>query len=139
MHNRLANASYWSWYAYCLAAIGKHDESDRAASKAIAVMSKRGELWNESENLRLLAIRKYWYQKKKDNILDELQRALGIAQNQGARLFEMRIANSLAGILIDQSDHTKAKDLLSPIAERFPSSGSDLPDFIAAQELLQTT
>ena len=51
----------------------------------------------------------------------------------------MRIANSLAGILIDQSDHTKAKDLLSPIAERFPSSGSDLPDFIAAQELLQTT
>ena len=139
MHNRLANASYWSWYAYCLAAIGKHDESDRAASKAIAVMSKRGELWNESENLRLLAIRKYWYQKKKDNILDELQRALGIAQNQGARLFEMRIANSLAGILIDQSDHTKAKDLLSPIAERFPSSGSELPDFIAAQELLQTT
>jgi class 3 adenylate cyclase/tetratricopeptide (TPR) repeat protein len=139
MHNLIGNAGYWSWYAYCLAAIGRHDESDHAARKAMSVISKGGELWSESENLRLLAVREYWHLNRKDNILDELQRALGIAQNQGARLFELRIANSLARVLIDQSDRTKAIDLLSPITERFPSSGSELPDYIAAQETLKAT
>ena len=139
MHNLIGNAGYWSWYAYCLAAIGRHDESDHAARKAMSVISKGSELWSESENLRLLAVREYWHLNRKDNILDELQRALGIAQNQGARLFELRIANSLARVLIDQSDRTKAIDLLSPITERFPSSGSELPDYIAAQETLKAT
>ena len=139
MHNRIGNVGYWTWYAYCLAAIGRHDESDCAARKAMSVMSKRGELWSESENLRLLAVREYWYLNRKDNIRDKLQQALGIAQNQGARLFELRIANSLASVLIDQSDRTKASDLLSPIADRFPPSGSELPDYIEAQEILSAT
>jgi len=147
MHNRLVNAGHWTWYAYSLSAIGKHDESDQAAQKAMDIMSKRGELFNLSENLRLLAIRKYWHRNtkdrntkdrnKKDNVLNELQHAIEIAQQQGASLFELRIANSIARILIDQSERTKAIDLLSPVVARFPSSGCGLPDFVTAQELLQ--
>jgi hypothetical protein len=53
--------------------------------------------------------------------------ALALAQRQGAKLFALRSATSLARLWRDQDKRTEACDLLAPIYDRF-TEGFDTPD-----------
>jgi predicted ATPase len=53
-------------------------------------------------------------------------RALSAARPQGARIFELRAATSLARLWCDQGKRTKARDLLTPIYGWF-TEGLDSP------------
>jgi class 3 adenylate cyclase len=65
----------------------------------------------------------------------ELLQALTIASKQGALLFELRAAKSLAKSWLDQDRRAAALDLLRPIYRRF-TEGLDSPDLVEAKAIL---
>jgi len=62
-------------------------------------------------------------------------KALGIAQEQEAKLWELRAAASLARLRRDQGRRAEARDLLAPIYGWF-TEGFDTPDLKEAKALL---
>jgi predicted ATPase len=67
---------------------------------------------------------------------EELYRkALSIAREQEAKLWELRAAASLARLRRDQGRHAEARDLLAPVYGWF-TEGFDTPDFKEAKALL---
>jgi predicted ATPase len=67
---------------------------------------------------------------------EELYRkALGIAAEQEAKLWELRAAASLARLRRDQGRHAEARDLLAPVYGWF-TEGFDTPDLKEAKALL---
>ena len=64
-----------------------------------------------------------------------LCRAVQTAQKQGARLWELRAATSVARLWRDQGKRTEARDLLAPIYGRF-TEGFDTRDLKEAAALL---
>ena len=63
-------------------------------------------------------------------------RALSIAREQEAKLWELRAAVSLARLRRDQGRRTEARDLLAPVYGWF-TEGFAMPDLIEARELLE--
>jgi predicted ATPase len=63
------------------------------------------------------------------------QKALSIAQEQEAKLWELRAAASLARLRSDQGRHAEARDLLAPVYGWF-TEGFDTPDLKEAKALL---
>ena len=67
---------------------------------------------------------------------EELYRkALGIAQEQDAKLWELRAATSLARLRHDEGRHAEGRDLLAPVYGWF-TEGFDTPDLKEAKALL---
>jgi len=63
------------------------------------------------------------------------ERALSIARLQGARLWELRAAVSLASLWADRGQRAQARDLLTPIYAWF-TEGFDTADLKDAKALL---
>jgi predicted ATPase len=63
------------------------------------------------------------------------RKALSIALEQEAKLWELRAAVSLARLCRDQGRHTEARDLLAPLYGWF-TEGFDTPDLQEAKALL---
>jgi predicted ATPase len=61
--------------------------------------------------------------------------AIALARNQGARLFELRAAASLARFWRDQGRPREARELLAPLYGWF-TEGFDAPDLKEAKALL---
>jgi predicted ATPase len=62
-------------------------------------------------------------------------RALEIARSQDARLWEIRVATSLARLWFDQGKRREARDLLAPVYA-WLTEGFDTPDLKDARALL---
>jgi predicted ATPase len=60
---------------------------------------------------------------------------LAVARDQGARLWELRAATSLAGLWCDQGKRAQAYDLLAPVYSWF-TEGFDTADLKDAKALL---
>ena len=75
----------------------------------------------------------------KDNSIEaaerELNQALTISREQGAMLFELRAAKSLARLRLKQGRRADARDLLGPLYDRF-TEGLDTPDLVETKALL---
>jgi predicted ATPase len=63
------------------------------------------------------------------------QRALAIAQGQGARIWQLRAAASLSRLWREQGKRAEARDLLAPVCGWF-TEGLDTPDLKEAKALL---
>jgi tetratricopeptide (TPR) repeat protein len=61
--------------------------------------------------------------------------ALALAERQGAKLFELRAATSLARLRRDQGQRAEARDLLVPVYAWF-TEGFDAPDLVDAKTLI---
>ena len=61
--------------------------------------------------------------------------ALDLAQSQGARLLELKIATTLAQVLEKQGNNSEARRVLAAAAESFPPT-SDFAPLTKANELL---
>ena len=66
---------------------------------------------------------------------DLYRKALSIAEEQGAKLWELRAAVSLARLRRDQGRHAEARDLLAPVYGWF-TEGFDTTDLKEAKALL---
>jgi tetratricopeptide (TPR) repeat protein len=63
------------------------------------------------------------------------RQSLELAEDQGARLFQLRTATDLARLYLDQGEPAKARAVLEPIYSSF-SEGFDAADLVAAKSVL---
>jgi predicted ATPase len=102
--------------------------------EALEVVERTDERWYEAELYRLMA-ETLIIKSDRHDAERWLRRALQTAQNQGARLWEVRAATTLAQLWRDQGKRADARDLLAPIYHCF-TEGFDTPDLKEATALL---
>jgi predicted ATPase len=113
---------------------GQIKEALSLLDEALQIVARTGERWLEAELNRHkgeLVLR-----KGHTEAAEELYRkALSIAEEQGAKLWELRAAASLARLRCDQGRLAEARDLLAPVYGWF-TEGFDNPDLKEAKALL---
>lgn len=131
---RFQTTYYLVLLAQALAACGRHSEGLAAVRDAAALAEETDERFVEPEihrvqgNLLLAA---------SGTVEAEVcyERALEIAQAQGARSFELRAVTDLARLWAARGDRTEAADLLAPMYGSF-TEGFDTADLKEAKALL---
>jgi class 3 adenylate cyclase/predicted ATPase len=136
---RATGAELWMPYHIALLAraceiSGQFEEAMTLADDALWVVERTGERWLEAElnrhkgQLRL--------RRGHSEAAEQLYRkALSIAQEQEAKLWELRAATSLARLWGEQGRSAEARDLLAPIYGWF-TEGFDTADLKEAKALL---
>jgi class 3 adenylate cyclase/predicted ATPase len=115
---------------------GQIEESLTLLDDALHIVERTGERWFAAEPNRHKG--QLLLRQGHSEAAEELYRkALSIAQEQEAKLWELRAAASLARLRRDQGRHTEARDLLAPVYGWF-TEGFDTPDLKEAKALLDT-
>jgi predicted ATPase len=113
---------------------GQVEEALTRLDDALQIVERTGERWREAE----------LYRHKGQLLLRQGHpvtaeglycKALAIAEEQGAKPWELRAAVSLARLRRDQGRDTEARDLLAAVYSRF-TEGFDTPDLRQAKALL---
>jgi len=129
----------WTLYFFALPAAafeiaGQLEEALALLDDALEVVERIGERWLEAELNRQKG--RLLLRQGHSEAAEELYRkALGIAVEQEAKLWELRAAASLARLRRDQGRRTEARDLLAPVYGWF-TEGFDTPDLREAKALL---
>jgi predicted ATPase len=136
---RATGAEVWvPYYGALLAAAceiaGQLEEGLAGLDEALQIVERTGERWFEAELHRhkgqLLE-----QQGHAESAEDRYHKALSIAREQEAKLWELRAAVSLARLRRDQGCRAEARDLLASVYDWF-SEGFDTPDLKEAKALL---
>jgi class 3 adenylate cyclase/predicted ATPase len=110
------------------------DEALALLEDALQIVGRTGERWYLAELQRhkgqLLLLRGH-----ADAAEGQYHKALGVAREQQAKLWELRAAVSLAGLRRDQGRRSEAHDLLAPVCGWF-TEGFDTPDLREAKAVL---
>jgi len=114
---------------------GEAAEALTLLEDALKVVERTGERWFAAELNRLKGeLLLHW---EHSEAAEELYRkALSIAKQQEAKLWELRAATSLARLWCDQGKRAEARDLLAPVYDWF-SAGFDTPALKEAKALLE--
>jgi predicted ATPase len=136
---RATGAEMWMPYYTALLAsaceiAGQIEEAETLLDGALQIVERTGERWFAAElnrhKGRLLS------RQGHSEAAEELYRkALSIAREQEAKLWELRAAMSLARLRRDQGRHGEARDLLAPVYGWF-TEGLDTADLKEAKALL---
>ena len=110
-------------YGYAPAAVALLD-------RATELVGITGERWCEAEIMRLRA--RFC---GSEQAVPLLEASLATAREQGAKLWELRTATTLAGVWRDQGQSALAEELLAPVYDSF-TEGWATADLVAARELL---
>ena len=98
--------------------------------RATELVDITGERWCEAEIMRLRA-----RFGGSEQAVPLLEASLATARDQGAKLWELRTATTLAGVLRDQGHSAEAEEVLAPIYASF-TEGWATADLVTARELL---
>jgi predicted ATPase len=101
---------------------------------ALQLVERTGEHWFTAELYRQKG-RLLLRQGHSDAAEELYRKALSIAEEQEAKLWELRAAASLARLRRDQGRYAEARDLLAPVYGWF-TEGFDTPDLKEAKALL---
>jgi class 3 adenylate cyclase/predicted ATPase len=113
---------------------GQIEEGLVLLDEALQIVERTGERWFAAELNRHKG--QLLQRRGHSEAAEELYRkALSIAEEQGAKLWELRAAASLARLCRDQGRHAEARDLLAPVYGWF-TEGFDTPDLKEAKALL---
>jgi class 3 adenylate cyclase/predicted ATPase len=113
---------------------GQIEEALTALDDALQISGRTGECWLDAELYRHKG--RLLLRQGHTEAAEELYRkALSIAREQEAKLWELRAAGSLARLRRDQGRSTEARDLLAPVYGWF-TEGFDTPDLKEAKALL---
>ena len=116
--------------------VGHFDEALRSLDDAQAVLEPQEDRWFEAEIYRLRGELLLRQSSTPDAEAETwFRRALDVARSQQAKSLELRAATSLAHLWHAQGEHSKARDLLSPVYGWF-TEGFDTVDLKAANALL---
>jgi predicted ATPase len=129
------------WTPYLLALVAgacdiasRVEEALALLDEALQITDRTGERWFAAELSRHKG--KLMLQQGHAEAAEELYRkALAIAREQQAKLWELRAAVSLARLRCDQGHYTEARDILAPVYGWF-TEGFDTPDLKDAKALL---
>jgi class 3 adenylate cyclase/predicted ATPase len=125
---------YRALLAMALEIAGQIEEAAALLSDALHNAERTGERWFEAELNRHKGELLLW--QGHSEAAEELYRkALSIAQEQQAKMWELRAAVSLARLRRDQGRGAEAHDLLAPVYGWF-TEGFDTPDLKDAKALL---
>ena len=114
---------------------GQVHEASTMLDDALRMVERTGERWFAAELYRHQG--QLLLRQGHTGAAEELYgRALSIAREQEAKLWELRAAVSLARLRRDQGRRTEARDLLAPVYGWF-TEGFAMPDLIEARELLE--
>jgi class 3 adenylate cyclase/predicted ATPase len=120
------------------ASVGNSAEADAMFAHALQVPEATNERWYIAEVIRQRAEARARSGEPKDGVIErDLHVALKTAREQGAKLWQLRAAVSLARIWIRQGRPAEARDLVRPLYSQF-REGLNTPDLIAAQEFAAT-
>ena len=113
---------------------GQIEEALTLLDDALQIVERTGERWFAAELNRHKG--QLLLRQGHSEAAEELYRkALSIAEEQEAKLWELRAAVSLARLRRDQGRHAEARDLLAPVYGWF-TEGFDTPDLKEAKALL---
>jgi predicted ATPase len=114
---------------------GEIEEAVTLLDDALQIVERTGERWFAAE---LNRHKGQLLQRQGHSAAAEqlYRKALSIAKEQEAKLWELRAAVSLARLRRDQGRHTDARDLLAPVYGWF-TEGFDTPDLKDAKALLE--
>jgi predicted ATPase len=113
---------------------GQIEESLTLLDEALQIVERTGERWFAAELNRHKG--QLLLRQGHAEAAEELYRkALSIAEEQEAKLWQLRAAGSLARLRRDQGRHAEARDLLAPVYGWF-TEGFETPDLKAAKALL---
>jgi predicted ATPase len=113
---------------------GQIDEAMTQLNDALQIAERTGERWLDTELYRHKG--QLLLREGHTAAAEELYRkALSIAQEQEAKMWELRAAVSLARLRRDQDRHAEARDLLAPVHGWF-TEGFGTPDLKEAKALL---
>jgi predicted ATPase len=113
---------------------GQFEEALTLLDEALQIVGRTGERWFEAELYRRKG-RLLLQQGHSEGAEELYRRAVSIAQEQEAKLWELRAAASLARLRRDQRRYTEGRDLLDPVYTWF-TEGFDTPDLKEAKALL---
>jgi predicted ATPase/DNA-binding winged helix-turn-helix (wHTH) protein len=133
-----SSPAYLAVLAHGLAELGQLDEAQSAIDRALDGAQGGGLSWCLAELLRTkgeLLVRQgvESFASAEAHFRD----ALGIARQQGALFWELRIALSLARLRASQGSHHEARNILAPVYNRF-TEGFATADMQAARALLDS-
>jgi class 3 adenylate cyclase len=136
--DQLEAAKHWVLLPFLMASVaeikGDHGDAEGAVAlldRAAKLVENSEERWCEAEILRLRAI----FGADLNDKATLLQTSLTKARQQGAKLWELRSATSLAELWVGQQRHSDARKILAPTYAWF-REGLDTPDLVAARSLL---
>jgi predicted ATPase len=113
---------------------GQLEEGLTLLDNALQIVERTGERWLTAELNRHKG--QLLLRQEHSEVADELYRkALSIAKEQEAKLWELRAATSLARLCRDQGRRANARDLLAPVYGWF-TEGFETPDLKDAKALL---
>ena len=113
---------------------GRVEEAVTLLDEALQIAGRTGERWREAELNRHKG--ELLLRQGHPEAADEFYcKALSIAGEQDAKLWELRAAASLARLRRDQGRPAEARDLLAPVYGWF-TEGFDTPDLKKAKALL---
>jgi predicted ATPase len=113
---------------------GQTEEGAARLDQALQVVERTGERWSAAELDRQRG--RMLLRQGHPEAAEELYRkALGIAREQEAKLWELRAAASLARLWRDQGRRSAARDLLAPVYDWF-TEGFATPDLKAAKAVI---
>ncbi len=130
---------YLGILAQGIAGLGQIGEALATVDQALARADRGAERWYVAELLRIkgeLLIREATAQSV-SAAEDCLKKALDVAQEQGALFWELRAAMSLARLRVRQDRHDDARQVLSPVYDRF-TEGFETADLRCARAILQS-
>jgi predicted ATPase len=136
---RATGAQIWMSYHTALLAraceiAGRIDEAAAEVDDALKIVERTGEHLIEAELNRHKG-RLLLRQGHPEAAEEFYRKALSIAEEQGAKLWELRAAVSLARLRRDQDRQAEARDLLAPVYSWF-TEGFATPDLKEAKALL---
>jgi class 3 adenylate cyclase/tetratricopeptide (TPR) repeat protein len=138
--SELDAAKHWVLLPFLMLAIaevsGQHGETGSCEvllNRATELIELTGEQWCEAEAMRLRACH---VTGDKDVRRRLLQQSLARATDQGARLWELRVATSLAKALHEEGRSAGASETLAAIHSGFLDEG-DVPDVVEARQVLK--
>ena len=118
--------------ASTLTRVQRKDEAGEALEQARELAAATGEAWLGSELERLKGEQSSRNTAKSERLFVNARR---LALQQGAKVWELRAAMSLARLWRDQGRCDEARDLLAPVYGWF-TEGFDTPDLKDAKALL---
>jgi predicted ATPase len=130
------NWAFLPWYMASTAELGGRYGAPAAAAalleRAAELANTTGARWWQPEITRLQA---RVCARDHDSAVALFETGLAQAREQGAKLWELRIAVSLAELGRDAERRAAARDVLEPVCEWF-REGRNMPDYVAARALL---
>jgi predicted ATPase len=130
-----------SWVPYFIALLaracetaGQLEEALSLSDEALQIVERTGESWLEAELYRHKG-QLLLHQGHTEAAGELYRKALRLAEQQGAKLWELRAAVSLARLCRDQGSRAEARDLLAPICDWY-TEGFNTRDLKEAKVLL---